>query len=83
MEPVRCINDEPLRLRFSLATAGFAIAVICVLLAEYQALGREAVFAWWLTLLLVTAFVMHRRKEWFPRNIALGVSWPADVCGAA
>jgi hypothetical protein len=62
--------DKP-RVTFSLAAVGFVIAVICVLLAQYQAWGREAVTAWWFTLLLVGAFVLHRWKEWLFRNAVI------------
>jgi hypothetical protein len=55
-------TDDPPRLTFSLATAGFVIAVICVLLAEYQALGRDAIFAWGFTLSLSgLAFAIWRK----------------------
>lgn len=59
-------------IRFSLATVFFLFAVLCVLLAEYQAWGIEAVLAWWFTLLPIAAYLMHRRREWYLRNLAIG-----------
>jgi len=72
MSEDRRIADQP-RITFSLATASFVIAVICVLLAQYQAWGRHVILSWPPTLLLVAALVFHRRKELFWRNVALGV----------
>ena len=48
---------------FSLKTAFFVLAVLCVLLAEYQALGVEAVYAWWLTLLLAATLLAVWKRQ--------------------
>lgn len=56
---------------FSLATAFFVLAVLCVLLAEYQAWGRQAIVAWWFTLLISALFLAIWKKRTELRNLAL------------
>lgn len=51
MSNVSSTAERPRPVTYSLATGGYFVAVICILLAEYQALGRSAVLAWWCTVL--------------------------------
>jgi hypothetical protein len=66
-------SSEKSPVTFSLATAFFVLAVLCLLLAEYQAAGTNVVPLWLLTLLATAAYVMHRACLWIGRNLAVAV----------
>src|SRR5437868_9731204 len=72
MEGPSPATEQP-RVTFSLATAFFVLAVFCVLLAEYQAWGVEAVPAWWFTLLPAAALFAHQTGYRTIRDGAIGV----------
>jgi hypothetical protein len=72
MEAPKVFDKQPPPIRFSLSTAIFVLAVICVLLVEYQVAGVEAFPAWGFTLLLAGIYLLHRLRAWTARNIAAG-----------